>query len=104
VVEGQAELLTGPHALADRPVTLGEQILGALATFGHEDRSVDFAKQLQQEGASSEVAGEARKLERLFSHSGIPDAHAHESEIRRTLARIEMIAQRLHHRPARGGI
>lgn len=48
--------------------------------------------------AGAEMGGDARELERLFSRKRLADWTAHEQEIHRRIAHIEIIARRFHHR------
>jgi hypothetical protein len=98
VVAEQDRLLADPAALADRPETQGERVLGLCAQLKFAGWDVGLAKQLQRAGAGSEVVGDAKKLEALFSRRNIPDIDAHEREISDLIGRIKEIAHRLHHR------
>lgn len=97
VMAEQARLLADPAALADRPETQGERILGLCAQLKFAGWDVGLARQLQKAGSGSEVVSDAKKLEALFSRRNFPDSDAHEREISGVIARIKTIAQRLHH-------
>ncbi|WP_036140883.1 hypothetical protein [Luteibacter sp. 9135] len=91
-------LLSDPVGLADRRQSVGEQILQAcreLRTRGHD---VEIARRIQRLGAGTEMGGDARELERLFSRKRVADLGVHENEIHRRIAHIEHIAHRYHHR------
>jgi hypothetical protein len=104
VIESRAELLADERGLADRRTTQGEKILATLDEFGTNEWSAEFARRLEHEGLGSGVAGEARRLQKLFGKKNIPDFDAHKREIHRTLDRIKRIADGLHGRPGGYGI
>lgn len=98
VIAEQDRLVLDPAALADRPETQGERILDLCTQLKFAGWDVGLVRQLQRAGAGSEVMGDAKRLEALFSRRNIPDIDAHEHEIGELIARIKEIAHRLHHR------
>lgn len=98
VLAEQARLVADPTGLADRPETQGEKLLSLCDKLKFAGWDIGLARQLQRAGAGTEVAGDAKKLEALFSWRNFPDIDAHEREISNLIARIKEIAQRLHHR------
>jgi len=98
VMAEHARLVANPSELDDRPETQGERVLDLCEKLRFSGWDVELAQQLQRVGAGSEVAGHAKQLEALFRRRNFPDVDAHEREISDLIARIKMIAQRLHHR------
>lgn len=91
-------LLADPVGLADRKQSVGEQILEACRELHTQGHDVAIARRIQCLGAGTEMGGDARELERLFSRKRVADWTAHEHEIDRRIAHIEIIARRFHHR------
>jgi hypothetical protein len=91
-------LLADPVGLTDRKQSVGKQILEACRALRTEGHDVAIARGIQRLGAGTEMAGDARELERLFSRKRVADWAAHEQEIHRRIAHIEIIARRFHHR------
>jgi hypothetical protein len=98
-VEAERECLQAdPVALANRKQGVGEQILEACRALRAEGHDVEIARRIQRLGAGTEMGGDARELERMFSSKRVGDWEAHEREIYRRIAHIEAIADRFHHR------
>ena len=91
-------LLADRVALADRKRTVGEQVLEACRDLRTQGNDVAIARRIQRLGAGTEMGGDARELERLFSRKRVADWTAHKHEIHRRIAHIEIIARRFHHR------
>ena len=91
-------LLADSVGLADRKQSAGEKILEACRELRARGHDVTIARRIQRLGAGTGMDGDARELERLFSRKRVADWTAHEQEINRRIAHIEIIARRFHHR------
>lgn len=83
----------------ERPVTKGEKIQALCTEFRQAANQMALAKRLEFEGAGTEVAFDAKELQRLLAHKRIPNWADHEYKIARLIGHIEIIAARLHHAP-----
>ena len=88
------------EAGVDRLTTLGEKILALCDDYETAyDVSPVLAK-MAQLGVGTDVARDAKELQRLFSKKRVADAGRHDADIRRCLAHIKIVAHGLHHKPA----
>ena len=81
----------------NRPVTKGERILGLCAEFDQNANQLAIARRLEFEGAGTEVAFDAKELQRLLARKRVPNWTEHEAKITRLIYHIELLAARLHH-------
>jgi hypothetical protein len=95
-VETQRDKLLLDPALSDRDETAGEKILAACRQLRERGHDLAVARRIQWLGAGSEMAGDARELERLFKLKR--KTRMHDIEIARRIAHIEIIAKSFHHR------
>ncbi|KZC41042.1 hypothetical protein RHOFW510R12_14800 [Rhodanobacter sp. FW510-R12] len=83
-------------ALADRKETKGERILALVKELKEKGEDEHLVKRLAFEGAGSEVALDAKALQKLFAKKRVPDMAQYNAEIARLVDHIERIAKRLH--------
>lgn len=83
-------------ALSDRKETKGERILALIKQLKECGDDEGIARRLAFEGAGSDVAWDAKQLQRLFAKKRIPNVDQHRAEINRLIDHIERVAHRLH--------